>query len=270
MKKNQIVHLSLSAMLLAIGLVLPFLTGQVPQFGSMLLPLHLPALICGFVCGWGWGMAVGFVLPLLRSVLFGMPPMIPTALCMAFEMAAYGAAAGLLYRFFAGRRGHIYLSLVGAMLIGRVVWGIVSFAVYALLTEKTFSLTAFWMGGFANAWPGIVLQLVLVPLIVAGLERARLIPPKQEDAGTRSLSRSLLGRPNGRSLRTQSSSLFKARLAAAIFCPRRRTVRAGFRRKWPPCPSGKRPCLRPSETGCAGWSWPRRTRAGWAPAALRA
>lgn len=182
MKKNQIVHLSLSAMLLAIGLVLPFLTGQVPQFGSMLLPLHLPALICGFVCGWGWGMAVGFVLPLLRSVLFGMPPMIPTALCMAFEMAAYGAAAGLLYRFFAGRRGHIYLSLVGAMLIGRVVWGIVSFAVYALLTEKTFSLTAFWMGGFANAWPGIVLQLVLVPLIVAGLERARLIPQKQENA----------------------------------------------------------------------------------------
>ena len=146
------------------------------------LTLNLPALICGFVCGWGWGMAVGFVLPLLRSVLFGMPPMIPTALCMAFEMAAYGAAAGLLYRFFAGRRGHIYLSLVGAMLIGRVVWGIVSFAVYALLTEKTFSLTAFWMGGFANAWPGIVLQLVLVPLIVAGLERARLIPLKQENA----------------------------------------------------------------------------------------
>ena len=116
-KKNHIKRLALSAVLLAIGLVLPFLTGQIPEIGSMLLPLHLPALICGFVCGWGWGMAVGFILPLLRSLLFGMPPMIPTALCMAFELAAYGAAAGVLYRM----KGRVYFALIGAMLIGRIV-----------------------------------------------------------------------------------------------------------------------------------------------------
>ena len=98
MTKNRILKLVLSAMMLAIGFVLPFLTGQIPEVGSMLLPLHLPALICGFVCGWPWGLAVGFVLPILRSLLFGMPPMIPTALCMAFEMAAYGAAAGVLFK----------------------------------------------------------------------------------------------------------------------------------------------------------------------------
>lgn len=170
MKKNQIVHLSLSAMLLAIGLVLPFLTGQVPQFGSMLLPLHLPALICGFVCGWGWGMAVGFVLPLLRSVLFGMPPMIPTALCMAFEMAAYGAAAGVLYR-----RCNVYVSLVGAMIIGRLVWGVASWLLYAAFMPNGFSLAMFWAGGFVNAWPGMVLQLIVVPLIVTALKKAKLI-----------------------------------------------------------------------------------------------
>ena len=178
MKKNQIIRLSLSAMLLAIGLVLPFLTGQVPEIGSMLLPLHLPALICGFVCGWGWGLAVGFVLPLLRSLLFGMPPMIPTALCMAFELAAYGAAAGLLYKHFDGRKFRVYLALIGAMLIGRAIWGVVSLLVYALLMENTFALTAFWMGAFVNAWPGIVLQLVIVPLIVTALNRAKLIPIK--------------------------------------------------------------------------------------------
>ena len=77
MKKNHIVKLSLSAMLLALGLVLPFLTGQIPEIGSMLLPMHLPALICGFVCGWQWGIAVGFVMPIMRSLIFGMPPMIP-------------------------------------------------------------------------------------------------------------------------------------------------------------------------------------------------
>ena len=175
MKKNQILRLVLSAMFLAIGFVLPFLTGQIPEVGSMLLPLHLPALICGFVCGWGWGAVVGFVLPLLRSLLFGMPPMIPTALCMAFELAAYGAAAGLLYQKLPARRERIYSALVGAMLAGRAVWGVVSAIVYRVLLENSFALTAFWMGGFVNAWPGIVLQLILVPLIVMALEKAKLI-----------------------------------------------------------------------------------------------
>jgi len=171
MKKNRIRNLVLSSMLLAIGFVLPFLTGQIPEVGSMMLPLHLPALICGFVCGWPWGLAVGFVLPILRSLLFGMPPMIPTALCMAFEMAAYGAAAGILFK-----KCNVYVSLIGAMLIGRAVWGVVSWAVYALFTANAFSIAAFWMGGFVNAWPGMILQLVLVPLIVMALKKANFIP----------------------------------------------------------------------------------------------
>lgn len=174
MKKNQVLKLVVSALLLALGLVLPFLTGQIPEIGSMLLPLHLPALLCGFVCGWPWGLAVGFVLPLLRSVLFGMPPMIPTALCMAFELAVYGAAAGVIYRM----KGRVYYALIGAMLIGRAVWGLVSWLVYKLLMGSSFAAAAFWAGGFVNAWPGIVLQLVLVPLIVAALKKAKLIPIK--------------------------------------------------------------------------------------------
>lgn len=176
MKKNQIIRLALSAMLLAIGLVLPFLTGQIPEIGSMLLPLHLPALICGFVCGWGWGMAVGFILPLLRSLLFGMPPMIPTALCMAFELGAYGAFAGLLYQKLAGCKWRVYGALIGAMIGGRLVWGAASMIVYSMLMESPFAITAFWMGGFVNAWPGMVLQLILVPLIVTALQRSKTIP----------------------------------------------------------------------------------------------
>ena len=174
MKKNHIVKLSLSAMLLALGLVLPFLTGQIPEIGSMLLPMHLPALICGFVCGWQWGIAVGFVMPIMRSLIFGMPPMIPTALGMAFELAAYGAAAGLLYRSLKVR-GRTLLSLVGAMLIGRVVWGAASYVIYLALMGKTFTLSVFWMSGFVNAWPGMVLQLIVVPLVVKALERAGLM-----------------------------------------------------------------------------------------------
>lgn len=180
MKKNRILRLVLSAMFLAIGFVLPLLTGQIPEVGSRLLPLHLPALLCGFVCGWPWGLAVGFVLPIARSLLFGMPPMLPTGLCMAFEMGAYGAAAGWLYERLGHKPYGVYASLIGAMGIGRAVWGAVSWAVYALLTPSRFAAAAFWAGAFVNAWPGIVLQIVLVPLIVLALQRARLIPLKKD------------------------------------------------------------------------------------------
>lgn len=179
MKKNQMIRLVLSALFLAIGFVLPFLTGQIPQVGSMLLPLHLPALICGFVCGWPWGLMVGFVLPIARSLLLGMPPLVPTALAMAFEMAGYGAVAGLLYQRLHPGRGRVYVALIGAMLAGRAVWGLASWLIYALLTQSRFALAAFWTGGFVNAWPGMVLQVVLVPLVVMALERARLIPLKE-------------------------------------------------------------------------------------------
>lgn len=181
MKKSNIRLLVLTAILLALGLVLPFLTGQIPEIGSMLLPLHLPALLCGFVCGWPWGLALGFVLPLLRSLIFGMPPLMPTALCMAFEMAAYGAAAGLLYKRFGSRSAAgLYISLIGAMVIGRLVWGVASWLIYSLFTQRVFTLAAFWAGGFVNAWPGIVLQLVLIPAILLALQKARLIPLTNE------------------------------------------------------------------------------------------
>ena len=174
MKKNHMIRLVLSALFLAIGFVLPFLTGQIPEVGSMLLPLHLPALICGFVCGWPWGLLVGFVLPIARSLLFGMPPLVPTALAMAFELAAYGALAGVCYSHWHGGVKGVYLSLLAALVGGRLVWGLVSIPIYGLLTEQAFTLAAFWMGGFVNAWPGIVLQIVLIPAIVLALEKAKL------------------------------------------------------------------------------------------------
>ena len=116
----QIRKLTYSALYLAIALVLPFLTGQIPEIGSMLCPMHIPALLCGFVCGWPWGLAVGFVSPLLRSLLFGMPTAY-TAVAMAFELAAYGAVSGILYRIFPRRNWSVYVTLIAAMIVGRLV-----------------------------------------------------------------------------------------------------------------------------------------------------
>lgn len=178
MKKTDVTRLTLAALFVALGLALPFATLQIPAIGSMLLPMHLPVLLCGFVCGWPYGLAVGFVTPLLRSVLFGMPPLMPTALAMAFELATYGAVAGALYAKLPKSRGNVLASLVGAMLAGRVVWGLVSWALNGLILAKPFTLPMFFAGAFVNAWPGIVVQLIVVPLIVIALEKAGLIPLK--------------------------------------------------------------------------------------------
>lgn len=167
-------NLVLAALFLALGIVFPFLTGQIPGIGSKLLPMHIPVLICGFVCGWQYGLAVGFVVPLLRSVMFGMPPMMPTAIAMAFELAAYGAVSGLLYQKLSKTNPSIYISLIGAMLIGRVIWGLVSVPLYGM-AGKGFSWQIFAAGGFINAIPGIILQIVLIPVIIMALKRAKVM-----------------------------------------------------------------------------------------------
>ncbi|MEE0800435.1 MAG: ECF transporter S component [Gemmiger sp.] len=168
-------HLTLAAMFLALGLVLPFLTGQIPQIGSMLLPMHIPVLLCGLICGWQYGLAVGFVVPLLRGVLFGMPVFYPTGLAMAFELAAYGLVAGLVYAR-VRRQGlvSLYGSLVTAMIAGRVVWGCVQVVLLGL-GGSAFTWPMFVAGAFGNAVPGIVLQLVLIPAVMAALDRSGLV-----------------------------------------------------------------------------------------------
>lgn len=171
-------NLILSALFLAIGLMLPFLTGQIPEIGNMLLPMHLPVLLCGLVCGWKYGGAVGLTVPLLRSLIFGMPYFYPNALAMAFELCAYGLLAGLIYsRFPRKNLGTVYASLLPAMLGGRLVWGLAQ-TVLLGFSGKAFPLAAFWTGGFATALPGIVLQLILIPPLTVLLQKITEQPGK--------------------------------------------------------------------------------------------
>ena len=164
----------LAGLFLALGIVLPFVTGQIPKLGASLLPMHIPVLICGFMLGGIWGTAVGFVTPLLRSILFGMPPMFPTALCMAFELAVYGLVTGVLYKKMPKKAVYIITALLTAMIAGRIVWGIASFACYGF-DSAAFGWQMFAAGAFINAVPGIALQIVLVPVIVYSLAKAGLI-----------------------------------------------------------------------------------------------
>ena len=165
--------LVLAGFFLALGLLLPFLTGQVPKIGNMLLPMHIPVLLSGFICGWQYGLVVGFVTPLLRSVLFGMPPMFPIAVAMAFELATYGLISGLLYRSLLKRKSSILISLISAMISGRIIWGIASYFLFGI-SGSQFTIEIFMAGAFLNAIPGIILQIILIPIIVTLLERLNL------------------------------------------------------------------------------------------------
>lgn len=163
--KNKVFRMVFAAIFLALALVLPFLTGQIQQIGNMLCPMHIPVLLCGFFCGPWYALAVGFIAPILRFFLFGMPPLMPIGIAMSFELATYGLVSGLLYKALPKKKPFIYVSLIGAMLLGRVVWGVVRVVLYGL-GKSEFGWAAFMSGAFLNAIPGIIIQIILIPILV--------------------------------------------------------------------------------------------------------
>ncbi len=176
--KTNIRNITLAAMCLAIGIILPTITMQVPQIGNMLLPMHLPVLLCGFICGWPYGLMIGIITPLLRSVLFTMPPFFPTAIAMAFELGTYGALTGILFSLFKIKDWTaVYGALIPAMVIGRVVWGIIMYILLGM-KEMPFTFMAFLNGAILTAIPGIIIQLTILPLVIIALIKIGIIKEK--------------------------------------------------------------------------------------------
>ena len=170
MKETE--KIALTGMFIALGIVLPFITGQIPQIASMLCPMHIPVLLCGFICGWKYGLITGLITPLLRSVLFGMPPMFPTAISMAFELMTYGFLAGYLYEHSRWQCVKaLYRCLILAMIGGRLVWGAVQMILLGV-SGTAFTFQMFLAGALLNAIPGIIVQLVLIPSVMVALNKA--------------------------------------------------------------------------------------------------
>ena len=172
--RSELVSMTLAAMFMAIGLVLPFLTGQIKTIGRMLLPMHFPVMLCGLICGWHYGALVGFTLPILRSVIFTMPVFYPTALAMAFELMTYGLVISLCYSVLPKRTVHLYASLIIAMVAGRVVWGGVT-AILLGATGSALTWKVFISGSLLNAFPGIILQILIIPALMMLLKKMRLL-----------------------------------------------------------------------------------------------
>ncbi len=163
-------NLVLAGLFLALAFILPFFTGQIPQIGSMISPMHIPVFICGLVCGPFYGLIVGFVAPILRSVMLGMPPLFPVAIAMAFELATYGLIAGFVYLRLSKNPVSVYIALITAMLVGRIIWGIAMYILLGIVGNQ-FTMQAFLAGAFLNAGIAIVLHLIIVPPVVLMIEK---------------------------------------------------------------------------------------------------
>ena len=173
-KNNNLVSMLLSAMFIGVGLVLPFLTGQIQQIGNMLLPMHIPVMLCGLICGWQYGLAVGAVLPLIRSFLFTMPVLYPSAVAMSFELATYGFVIGLMFTCAKWKCVKSLLRcLFVSMIAGRIVWGLVTTILMGFSADH-FTLYAFVTGAFINALPGILLQILLIPSVMLLLDKIHI------------------------------------------------------------------------------------------------
>lgn len=158
-KTRQIV---LAALFLALGLIVPYIFHTTGIPGQIFLPMHIPVLLCGCILGKRNGFIVGFITPLLNSLLTGLPPFYPTGLAMALELAAYGFVSGYMYK---DRKANILLSLVIAMFAGRMVLGMANYILFFFMGNK-YLFSIFIASSFTKPFLGIVIQLVLIPIII--------------------------------------------------------------------------------------------------------
>ena len=171
--KCSVKNMTLTAVCIALCVVLPIAFHSIPDAGSVFLPMHIPVLICGMICGWPYGFICGLMGPLLSSALTGMPP-IAILPAMMLECGTYGMVSGIMLELVHTKStyGDLYISLVTAMLAGRVMSGIAK----ALIFMPGMSMTAWITASFITALPGILIQLVFLPSVVLTLMKAKIIP----------------------------------------------------------------------------------------------
>lgn len=177
MKMTSVTKCITTAVLMALCVILPMALHFIPNAGVLLSPMHLPVLLCGLICGWPYGLICGLIGPLLSSLITGMPPMGPVLYGMMIELAVYGLVTGLLMKLIHTGKlmADFYISLVAAMLAGRIVGGLAKALIFS---AGSYSLKAWATAYFVSSLPGIVLQLLLLPVLYLALQKAHLIPAR--------------------------------------------------------------------------------------------
>ncbi len=182
MRTSHVKNITVCAMCVALCYVLPLLF-HATGVGSAFSPMHIPVLLCGLVCGGVYGGICGILGPLLSSLLSGMPPVLMLTR-MIPELFAYGLIAGICMRYMkvGNSVADTYISLIAAMCVGRIVGGIATFVFYKV-TANAYNFSMWFASYFAEAVPGIIVQLIVVPLLVLTLQQARVIPPRYQKTG---------------------------------------------------------------------------------------
>lgn len=163
-------NLVTAGLLLALGIILPTIVHMSGINGAMFLPMHIPVLIAGLTLGSTYGLIVGVLLPIINHLLTGMPP-IPNYWIMIVELALYGLVSGFLYN---KTKKNLWLSLIISMIVGRI-----GGALMVLILGRGFGIKAIPpLGGYLKvitltALPGIIIQLILIPMIVKAYEKNR-------------------------------------------------------------------------------------------------
>lgn len=176
-KNSNLRKMVFAAACLALAIVLPSFLGGVQVLGQAISPMHIPAFLCGFLCGWPWAIFVGFIAPILRGLLFGMPPLWPVGVRMAFELAAYGFCCAIFFKLFKHWNiwARTFASLIIAMILGRIFAGIVT-ALILGFGGNGYTISAFIASYVTGTAVGMVIHLIVVPVIVVALYKAGLIP----------------------------------------------------------------------------------------------
>jgi hypothetical protein len=165
----------ITAMCITLCTVLPLTLHAVPGAANTLLPMHIPVFLCGLITGWYFGLLAGLFGPLLSSFTTGMPTM-AYAPVMMVELAAYGALAGIIVHFarMENKYVNLYAAIIPAMIIGRVIAGVARAFLFMPVVETT--IIAWWVSSyFITSFPGIIIQLILLPAVIFSLEKAKLI-----------------------------------------------------------------------------------------------
>jgi thiamine transporter ThiT len=176
LKISYVKRSMITAVCLALCVVLPLAFHSIPNAGSIFCPMHIPVLLCGLLCGWPFGLLCGLAGPLLSSLFTGMPPMahLPG---MMVELAVYGLITGILMQTVHTKKTYadLYISLVAAMLCGRIIAGIAKALIFS---AGSYSMAVWTATYFITSLPGIVIQLILIPAVFFALEKSRLIPAR--------------------------------------------------------------------------------------------
>lgn len=176
-KMSFVKQVTLCAACIALCYVFP-IAFHALGLGYTFSPMHIPVLLCGLVCGAGYGCFCGLAGPVLSSVLSGMPSA-TGLISMVPELMIYGFVSGLVMKLIRTKNLYLdlYIALVAAMLLGRVAGGVAS-AIFYMGTGEAYSIAIWATSYFVGAVPGIITHLILIPLLVITLMKAKVIPAR--------------------------------------------------------------------------------------------